>query len=404
MINYFWIGLIVIAVVFAIYMDVTGQPPYEIPEPVVLEDFEGEVAWKTLSGEDEATFTRLVGPSPPGEDSSDRGGHCGRLLYFFQNSKQATILIGAPIEAAQQPPEALRMRIYGDASGNMLEVEFSDADGETFVARMSGRIDWREEWKTAAIPLDHLVPTASHPAAVVDFPLRLERLSIVRSMASPEPGGMLYFDQVEAVYPRILRTKPELESTSWMGVITKSSARWAGIAITLAIELIGIMMLWLGLMRIAEQAGLVKVVARWMKPVMRRLFPDIPPEGEAMGAILMNIAANMLGLGNAATPIGLKAMEELQKLNKNKEYASNAMCMLLAVNTSSVELIPAAIIGYRVAAGSNDIMLFWPLMVGTTVTSTIVAVLACKILEKLPVFKVPPPRMQAEPLGEEARS
>jgi len=118
---------------------------------------------------------------------------------------------------------------------------------------------------------------------------------------------------------------------------------------------------------------------------------------------LMNISANMLGLGNAATPIGLKAMEELQKLNQNREYASNAMCMLLAINTSSVELIPAAIIGYRAAAGSTDIMRFWPLMVLTTVTSTVVAVIVCKFCERLRVFKVPEPLSQTQPGGGEVQ-
>jgi spore maturation protein A len=102
----------------------------------------------------------------------------------------------------------------------------------------------------------------------------------------------------------------------------------------------------------------------------------------------MNIAANMLGLGNAATPLGLKAMQELQELNPNKEHASNAMCMLLALNTSGVQIIPATIIGFRVAQGSTD-MLFWPLMIVATTISTIVAVVVCKLLQDLPAFRVP---------------
>ncbi len=179
------------------------------------------------------------------------------------------------------------------------------------------------------------------------------------------------------------------QAESWMGVVTKSSTRWAESSIELAIGLIGIMMLWLGLMRIAEKAGLVQLIAKALKPLMRILYPDIPPEGPAMGAIVMNIAANMLGLGNAATPLGIKAMEELQEINENKEYASNAMCMLLAMNTSSVTLIPATIIGYRAAAGSQNLMVFLPIMIGSTLVSTICAVIACKFLEKLPVFAIP---------------
>ncbi|MCC5875939.1 MAG: nucleoside recognition protein [Candidatus Sumerlaeia bacterium] len=177
-----------------------------------------------------------------------------------------------------------------------------------------------------------------------------------------------------------------------MGVITKSSAHWAGVSITLAIQLIGIMMLWLGLMRVAEKAGLVRFIAKCLKPIMVRLFPELPPESDAMGAIVMNISANMLGLGNAATPLGLKAMQELQELNERKEYASNAMCMLLALNTSSVTLITPAIIGFRVAAGSGNIMQFWPVMIGVTVCSTIAGVAACKALEKMPIFRIPPPQ------------
>ncbi len=175
-----------------------------------------------------------------------------------------------------------------------------------------------------------------------------------------------------------------------MGVMTASAGDWAETAISLAINLIGIMMLWLGLMKIAEAAGLVQIIARAVKPVMVFLFPGIPADGPAMGAIVMNVAANMLGLGNAATPLGLKAMQELQELNENKEYASNAMCMLLSINTSGVTLIPATIIGFRVAQGSSD-MLFWPLMIISTTCSTIVAVTVCKILEKLPAFRIPEP-------------
>ncbi len=115
---------------------------------------------------------------------------------------------------------------------------------------------------------------------------------------------------------------------------------------TLALPLVGIMALWLGIMRLAEKSGLVQVLARALRPALRLLFPEIPAEHPAMGAMVMNIAANMLGLGNAATPLGLRAMQRLERLNPHPGTATNAMCTFLAINTSSVQLIPATAVGH----------------------------------------------------------
>lgn len=168
--------------------------------------------------------------------------------------------------------------------------------------------------------------------------------------------------------------------------VTEAAIDSAETAVELAIGLIGIMALWLGIMKIAEEGGLVRLLAKAVKPVMVRLFPDVPAEHPAMGSMLMNIAANILGLGNAATPLGLKAMIELQKINPHKETASNAMCTFLALNTSSLTLIPATIIGLRAAADSqNPTEVIGPIIVATKV-STIAAIIAVKLLEKLPVF------------------
>ena len=125
----------------------------------------------------------------------------------------------------------------------------------------------------------------------------------------------------------------------------KAAVEYAEISVTIALGLIGIMALWLGIMKIAEDAGLVKLLARMIKPVTKRLFPEIPPDHPAMGAMLMNLAANWLGLSNAATPLGLKAMDELQSLNKSDDTASNSQVLFLALNTASITLIPATIIG-----------------------------------------------------------
>jgi spore maturation protein A len=136
--------------------------------------------------------------------------------------------------------------------------------------------------------------------------------------------------------------------------VTNAAIENAETAVNIALGLIGIMTLWLGIMKIAEDAGLVQKLANLIKPVTKRLFPEVPADHPAMGAIIMNLAANMLGLGNAATPLGLKAMQELQKLNKNKDTATNAMVMFLAINTSSVTLIPATTIGILSAAGGTN--------------------------------------------------
>ncbi len=136
--------------------------------------------------------------------------------------------------------------------------------------------------------------------------------------------------------------------------VTDGAFDGAKTAVTIALGLIGIMALWLGVMRLAERCGLVQRMAVGLRPIMRRLFPDVPAEHPAMGSMLMNIAANMLGLGNAATPLGLRAMRDLETLNPRPGVATNAMCTFLAINTSSVQLIPTTAIALLAAAGSRN--------------------------------------------------
>jgi spore maturation protein A len=163
--------------------------------------------------------------------------------------------------------------------------------------------------------------------------------------------------------------------------------RYAKIAVELSIGLIGIMALWLGIMKIAEQSGLVAKLAGALKPITTRLFPDVPADHPAMGAMIMNISANMLGLANAATPLGLKAMEELNKLNKKLGTATDAMCTFLVINTSNVQLIPATVIAIRAAAGStNPTEILGPVIVATTM-NTIVGVVTVKLLARLKIFR-----------------
>lgn len=159
-------------------------------------------------------------------------------------------------------------------------------------------------------------------------------------------------------------------------------------AITLALGLVGAMMMWLGMLRLAEKGGIVQIIARAIRPVMTRLFPDVPGDHPAMGAMIMNMAANILGLGNAATPLGLKAMQELDKLNPNKGTATDAMCTFLAINTSSVTLIPATAIALVSASGIDAPYAIVVPAILATFCSTMVAIIAVKLFQRLPVFAI----------------
>ncbi len=147
-------------------------------------------------------------------------------------------------------------------------------------------------------------------------------------------------------------------------------------AVDLSIALLGVMCLWTGVMEIASRAGLIKTIANLIKPVTNMLYPGVPRDHPAMASIVMNMVANFFGLGNAATPLGLKAMNELQKLNPDKGTATDDMCMFLIINTSSIQLIPATLIALRSAAGSSEptviIGAVWVTTVCTTVTGIVV--------------------------------
>lgn len=158
----------------------------------------------------------------------------------------------------------------------------------------------------------------------------------------------------------------------------------------LALPLAGVMALWLGIMRLAEKAGLIQVMARWLRPVMTRLFPEVPAAHPAMGSMLMNMAANILGLSNAATPLGIRAMKDLESLNPRPGIASNAMCTFLAINTSSIQLIPATAIAVLAVAHATNAFSIVGTAIMATVCSSIAGITAVKLLEKLPGYRLPP--------------
>ena len=174
--------------------------------------------------------------------------------------------------------------------------------------------------------------------------------------------------------------------TGNIDAVTQAAIDMAKTAVEIAIGLIGIMALWLGTMKIAEESGLIRIIARAIRPITIRLFPEVPEDHPAIGSIILNMAANLLGLGNAATPLGLKAMEELQELNPEKDTATNAMCTFLAINTSSVQLILPATVVALMGAAANQIFITTILATGL---STIAAIIAVRFLEKLKRFEMP---------------
>ncbi|WP_199623161.1 nucleoside recognition domain-containing protein [Paenibacillus alkalitolerans] len=168
--------------------------------------------------------------------------------------------------------------------------------------------------------------------------------------------------------------------------VTEAAFEGAKTGVAVCFGLISVLVFWLGIMRIAEDAGLLRKLAKLLNPIVRYLFPSVPKDHPAFGYILSNMSANLLGLGNAATPAGIKAMQELQKLNADKEKASAAMCTLLAVNTASITLIPTTLIAIRMnfnSANPTDI-------VGTTLAATAVALLAAIALDKWHQRRSPP--------------
>jgi spore maturation protein SpmA len=174
-------------------------------------------------------------------------------------------------------------------------------------------------------------------------------------------------------------------------VMTKGAFETAKDAVMqIALPLVGIMAIWLGIMRLAERSGLVQVLSRALRPLLQWLFPDVPPDHPAHGAMVMNMAANMLGLGNAATPLGLRAMALLNQLNPRPGVATNAMCTFLAINTASIQLIPTTAIGILAITGSTNPTAFVPAAILATLIAQVSGITAAKVLERLPAFRLLP--------------
>lgn len=184
-----------------------------------------------------------------------------------------------------------------------------------------------------------------------------------------------------------------------VSAISRAAIDFAKTAVTLALGLIGVMALWLGMLQIADRAGLIKLIVRISEPLIRPLFPEIPRGHPALGHIVLNLSANVLGLGNAATPMGIKAMESLQELNPKKDTATNSMVMLLAMNTASVQLVPPVLLVAIMGLQVNR--LYFPIVICTGL-SLAVGILAARWLGRLRIYRDSDPMRTPE--GSEAGS
>jgi len=233
-------------------------------------------------------------------------------------------------------------------------------DGDSTVHRG----DWRPDGDEAelVVPVSAALPARWRDVATNQESSRKQEL---RMVATRVDDGAL-----DVTLPAVRYVK--------LRAITKAAFDMAEVAVTLAIGLIGIMALWLGLMQIAEKSGVIRIVVKAVHPFMKKLFPSLPADHPALGLISLNLAANVLGLGNAATPMGLKAMEELQELNDDKETASDPMIMFLALNTSSVQILPPVTLVALMGLKVNE--LFFSILIAT-MFSTIAAIVAVKWFE-----------------------
>ncbi len=181
-----------------------------------------------------------------------------------------------------------------------------------------------------------------------------------------------------------------------LNAIASAALDFAKTGAEIALGLVGVLALFLGLLKIAEDAGIVFALVKLVRPILRPLFPDIPPDHPALGMIALNLTATVFGLGNAATPFGIKAMEELQKLNPTKDTATNSMVMLLAISTASLQLVPPVLL--LALMGTQINTLIFPILT-TTVLGLIVAIVAARLLGRLPGYRATDPNRVAPPAG-----
>jgi len=287
---------------------------------------------------------------------------------------------GLPMEALVQvdnTPTALRPMWNGELTipGSAFDQFYGLAPGDSDIHQKISLTTLASGKTTLAIALDDSAPAAWQERAKAGG----EKNHLGGTVTAIRFSGDKRQAQISFLLEEVRYVK--------LRAITGAAIDYASTAVTISLGLIGVMALWLGVMKVAEEAGLLLLLTRWLTPLTRRLFPEIPPDHPAVGAMIMNIAANMLGLNNAATPLGLKAMEELNRLNPKVGTATNAMCTFLVINTAGLTLIPATAIAIRAAQGSAD-----PgIIIGTSIfgagCATVAGLVSVKILERLPRYK-----------------
>ncbi|MGE0158864.1 MAG: nucleoside recognition domain-containing protein [Gemmatimonadales bacterium] len=231
--------------------------------------------------------------------------------------------------------------------------------------------------------------------AGADLPEPLATIqSVSRSQDGELQGTLLDFTPPPpAANPRVVGAAVQFEPVRFvkLNAISQAALDFATTAAEIALGLIGVLALFLGLLKIGEQAGIIHALVRFVRPVLRPLFPEIPEDHPALGMIALNLTANIFGLGNAATPFGIKAMEELQSLNPRKDTATNSMVMLLAINTASVQVMPPVLLLALLGLQVNQ--LIFPILV-TTGLSLVVGIAAARVYGRLPAVRASDPMLQ----------
>jgi spore maturation protein A len=222
----------------------------------------------------------------------------------------------------------------------------------------------------------------------VEIPVPLSTIRDVTSSRDNDLRGVVRFDSVSSGNTAAANVTFSNVRFVKMHAIAQAAFDLADTAVTLALGLIGVIALWMGLLQIAEKAGLIKTLVRFTQPILRPLFPEIPDGHPAMGMIALNLTANMLGLGNAATPLGIKAMEELQALNSQKDTATNSMVMLLAMNTASVQLVPPVMLVALMGLQINQ--LIFAILIVTSV-SLVVGIVSARLLGRMKRYRATDP-------------
>jgi spore maturation protein A len=349
MLNYIWAGLIIVSVVFALWQDGT--------------DFKDD-----LYRNGEALSVQIEG-LPPGYDGQQDGGPVDVTVRIDPSDYLSFFDPDGEFSLNASPEESARV---------LAEVE------AFFLEPLPAKLLTTSRGRELQLTVPDALPA---PLDVI-----YEATKNDKGLLPVYPSGWVQ-DEGE---PGRAAASIEFGHVGFVKVkhVSETMFKQAGNAVTFAIGLMGVIALWMGLMKIAEDAGLVSLFVKIVRPVLGPLFPQIPKDHPALGLIAVNLAANMLALGNAATPLGIKAMESLQELNKEKDTATDSMVMLLAMNTASVQLLPPVTLIAIMGLSAAD--LFLPIFL-VTLVSLGVAITAAKLLGRMRTFRKTDPMRPGNP-------